>query len=93
MPARSQDPLLRAFGAAVRSARLSRGLSQEGLAEVAGLHVTYVSSLERGRRNVSLLNLDRLARGLALDLAGLMSAVESERTKAPAVLASRDSNT
>jgi transcriptional regulator with XRE-family HTH domain len=91
MPARSQDPLLRAFGAAVRSVRLSRGFSQEALAEATGLHVTYVSSLERGRRNVSLVNLDRLAQGLSIDLAALMSAVESERAKTPAKITGRDS--
>jgi transcriptional regulator with XRE-family HTH domain len=73
------DPLLIAFGAAVRRVRLEQGLSQEALAEAANLHVTYVSSLERGRRNVSLLNLDRLARGLSLDLGSFMNAVEDER--------------
>ena len=53
---RSRDPLLSAFGGAVRSLRLALGLSQESLAEAAHLHVTYVSSLERGRRNVFNLN-------------------------------------
>lgn len=81
---RPRDPLLSAFGRAVRSLRLARGLSQESLAEAAHLHVTYVSSLERGRRNVSLVNLDRLARALDIDLPALMSPVESNRINAPA---------
>ena len=76
---RSRDPLLSAFGGAVRSLRLARGLSQESLAEAAHLHVTYVSSLERGRRNVSLVNIDRLARALGVDLPGLMAPIESSR--------------
>lgn len=76
---RPRDPLLSAFGGAVRSLRLARGLSQESLAEAARLHVTYVSSLERGRRNVSLVNIDRLARALGVDLPGLMAPVESSR--------------
>jgi transcriptional regulator with XRE-family HTH domain len=76
---RSRDPLLSAFGSAVRSLRLARGLSQESLAEAAHLHVTYVSSLERGRRNVSLVNIDRLARALGVDLPGLMAPIESKR--------------
>ena len=76
---RARDPLLSAFGGAVRSLRLARGLSQESLAEAARLHVTYVSSLERGRRNVSLVNIDRLARALGVDLPGLMAPVESNR--------------
>jgi transcriptional regulator with XRE-family HTH domain len=79
MADRTRDPLLSAFGGAVRSLRLARGLSQESLAEAAQLHVTYVSSLERGRRNVSLVNIDRLARALGVDLPGLMGPVESNR--------------
>jgi len=63
----------------VRSLRLARGMSQESLAEAAQLHVTYNSSLERGRRNVSLVNIDRLARALGVDLPGLMGPVESNR--------------
>jgi transcriptional regulator with XRE-family HTH domain len=62
----------------VRSLRLACGLSQEPLAEAAQLHVTYISSLER-RRNVSLVNIDRLARALGVDLPGLMGPVESNR--------------
>lgn len=42
------------------------GMSQEKLAELAGLHRTYVGSIERAERNVSLDNIDRLARALAL---------------------------
>lgn len=53
-----------AFGLRVRSIRKSRGLSQEQLAEVARLHRTYVSSLERGQRNVGLDNILALARAL-----------------------------
>ena len=55
------------FGARVRRLRLSRGLSQEGLAERSGLHRTYVGSLERGARNVALVNI--LALACALDVA------------------------
>ena len=52
------------FGQRVRAAREARGLSQERLAELAGLHRTYVSSLERGERNVGLDNVYALARAL-----------------------------
>ncbi len=55
-----------AFGQRVRDLRLARGLSQEKLAELADLHRTYVSSLERGQRNVSLENIHALARGLGV---------------------------
>lgn len=53
-----------AFGQRVRALRLAAGLSQERLADKAGLHRTYVSSLERGLRNVGLDNILRLAKAL-----------------------------
>lgn len=55
---------LAAFGGRVRAAREASGLSQEALAERAGLHRTYVGTTERGLRNVSLTNILRLARAL-----------------------------
>jgi len=48
----------------VRELRQARGLSQEGLAERSGLHRTYISSLERGQRNVGIDNVRALARAL-----------------------------
>ena len=60
-----------AFGARVRSLRLTRGLSQEQLAERAGLHRTYLSSLERGHRNVGLDNILDLAEALGIPPADL----------------------
>lgn len=52
------------FGKRVRSIREGLGWSQEKLAEASGLHWTYVSSVERGERNVALLNILRLAQAL-----------------------------
>jgi transcriptional regulator with XRE-family HTH domain len=76
---RGSNELLRALGAAVRTVRLARGLTQERLAEGAGLHTTYVSDIERGRRNVGVINLDRLATALSIDLPTLMYEVERRR--------------
>ncbi len=56
----------------LRRARLARELSQEALADLAGLHRTYVGSIERGERNVSVDNIERLARALDLDPADLL---------------------
>jgi len=57
----------------LRAERAARGLSQEQLADLAGLHRTYVGSVERAERNVSLDNIDRLARALGLDIAALLA--------------------
>lgn len=58
------DPVLVGFGLRVRHLRERRGLSQEKLAELSGLHRTYISSLERGQRNVSLRNIHLVADAL-----------------------------
>jgi transcriptional regulator with XRE-family HTH domain len=51
--------------------RQGQALSQEELAFRAGLHWTYVSSTERGKRNVSLVNIEKLARALGVEIADL----------------------
>lgn len=55
------------FGARVRKRRQALGLTQEGLADAAELHWTYVGSVERGERNISLRNILKLAVALDLD--------------------------
>lgn len=73
------DPVLAAFGANVRKARVAAGLSQEQLADRAGLDRTYVSGIERGRRNVALLNISRLALALATEPEQLFRGVRAPR--------------
>ena len=67
--------LLTQFGTRVRTARAGTGLSQEALAEACGLHRTYVGSVERGERNVGLLNLLSLAAALRVDPAHLVESL------------------
>lgn len=57
------------FGIAVKRRREELGLTQEDLAARAGLHRTYLSDIERGTRNPSLVNIDRLAAALTVSLA------------------------
>lgn len=66
------ESVLVRFGERLRSIRTKRGISQEKLAELAGLHRTYVSTMERGLRNVSLLNIEKLALALEVPMAKLM---------------------
>jgi transcriptional regulator with XRE-family HTH domain len=67
---------LKRFGEQLRRRRLELGLSQEDVAAQAGLHRTYVGSVERGERNVSLLNLFRLSRAVARTPSDLLKDVE-----------------
>lgn len=60
------------FAANVRRLRAARGLSQEALASLAKLHRTYVGSIERAERNVSIDNMEKLAAALGVPLAELL---------------------
>lgn len=64
------------FGLKVRELRLVKGLSQEDLADLAGLHRTYIGGIERGERNVAFLNIVRLAKALEIPLSDLMKGVD-----------------
>lgn len=59
---------LKAFGEKIRKIRIERGLSQEKLAFLSGLHRTYVGAIERGERNVSFKNIAKIAKTLKVDL-------------------------
>ena len=62
----SDEELKAAFGKRLRSIRKSRGLSQETLAHACGLDRTYVGGVERGERNISLINIHRIATALGI---------------------------
>ncbi len=75
MPPPARPRPLRQFGLNIRRLREAAGLSQEVLAEKAELDRTYVSGIERGIRNATILSAARIARGLKVTLAQLVEGV------------------
>jgi transcriptional regulator with XRE-family HTH domain len=63
------------FGKALRKRRHKLGVSQEEFADLCGLDRTYVGGIERGERNLALVNLEKLARALKISLAELFRSV------------------
>jgi transcriptional regulator with XRE-family HTH domain len=63
------------FGRAIRRIREEQGINQEEAAERCGLHRTYYSGVERGVRNVSVVNIEKIARGLKTSLPDLFRRV------------------
>ena len=73
-----------AFGEVMRGFREKAGLSQEALADRAGLHRTYVSMLERGKRNATLLVVSMLAAALAVTMTAMIGELEKRlRSRTP----------
>ena len=70
---RDAKPARLVFAHNLRVARRALGLSQEDLADIVGLHRTYVGSVERGERNISIDNMEALAEGVKVDLLILLT--------------------
>ena len=66
------------FATNMRRIRLEKKLTQEKVAEVADLHPNYVSSVERGERNISICNIARIAVALGVGMEALVTAVPVE---------------
>lgn len=64
------------FGKNVRENRLDRGLSQEELADLCSLHRTYIGSVERGERNISLENIVHISKALDVKIIDLFTGIE-----------------
>jgi transcriptional regulator with XRE-family HTH domain len=74
------SPATAELGARVRAHREAQGLSQEALAQRCGVHWTFIGQLERGRRNVSLHNLLKVAAGLGVDPGELVAGLKPPKT-------------
>ena len=59
--------IAKVFGTNVKRYRMMQGISQERFAEMCGLHITYISAVERFRRNISLENIQKIADALGIE--------------------------
>jgi transcriptional regulator with XRE-family HTH domain len=76
MMAIDQQSIKIRFGSAVRQSRLGKGLTQEELAFRAGLHRTYIADIERGVRNTSIVNIEKIAAALDISISDLLKLCE-----------------
>lgn len=67
------------FASNMKRIRLQKNLTQEAVAEGAGLHPNYVSSVERGQRNISINNIERIACALGVGMPELLAELEKPR--------------
>lgn len=74
----TDEKLLLGFGQNVRTIRENIGISQEELAHLSGLHRTYVGSVERGERNISLINIYAISNALKINAWELLRAAEKK---------------
>jgi transcriptional regulator with XRE-family HTH domain len=72
-PLSSQSTARSRFAVNLRTARLSRGFSQEELGARAGLHRNYIGSVERNEKNISIDTIERLANALGVDVLDLLT--------------------
>jgi transcriptional regulator with XRE-family HTH domain len=70
------ETIQKKLGQKIREQRVGIGLSQEELADASGLHRTYIGSIERGERNVSLQNIVLIARALSVSPSILLDGIE-----------------
>lgn len=70
-----QSKILFQFGQTIRNLRLSKGISQENFANICGLHRTYISDVELGKRNISLENIEKMSGALGISLPDLFERV------------------
>ena len=69
---KSNSAILKKFGDRVREIRIQKGLSQEQLAHNANVHRTYIGMIERAEKNITLLNIEKIADALEVEISKLL---------------------
>lgn len=67
-----KNPVLVKFGKKIRETRIKNGLSQEQLAHLSDVHRTYIGMIERAEKNITLINIEKIAKGLNVSLIELL---------------------
>lgn len=67
-----KENILNLFGDKVRNERLKLGISQEELAYRSGVHRTYIGMIERAEKNITLINIEKIAKGLDISIKDLL---------------------
>lgn len=73
------DDIVKRIGLNITIIRERRALTQEKLAELAGLHRAYIGQIERGEKNIGLRNLEKIAKALNVDIRVLVDTTKVER--------------
>ena len=68
----NKEPILLTFGKNVQKYRISQGLSQEKLAELAGVKRTYIGMIESAEKNITLCNIEKIAKALNIEIQKLL---------------------
>ena len=75
------DDILKRFGLTIKRLREKKGISQEKLGEISDLHRTYIGMVERAERNITLKNIEKIAKALETDISKVFEELESTNTK------------
>jgi transcriptional regulator with XRE-family HTH domain len=70
---KEKSKILIKFGDKVREVRIKKGLSQEQLAHLADVHRTYIGMIERAEKNITLINIEKIANALQIDVKDLLN--------------------
>ena len=71
------DDILKRFGLTIKRLRERKGISQEKLGEISDLHRTYIGMIERAERNITLKNIEKIAKALGTDISKIFEELES----------------
>ena len=70
---KDKSKILIKFGERVREVRIEKGLSQEQLAHIADVHRTYIGMIERAEKNITLINIEKIANALEVKISDLLT--------------------